>query len=75
MGCGALVMTAAQNCWALLKPAAPIGIATLVPSGTFLDRDRDDHVEPQPGRVRCKRGTHGETLREAVNEQHREDQH
>ena len=34
-GCGALVSTAAQNICDLLKPASAIGIATLVPSGTF----------------------------------------
>ena len=27
--------TAAQNCWRAEKPLASIGIATLVPSGTF----------------------------------------
>ncbi len=34
-GCGALVSTAAQNCCARLKPASCIGIAEVVPSGTF----------------------------------------
>ena len=34
-GCGALVSTAAQNCWPWPNPALSIGMATLVPSGTF----------------------------------------
>src|SRR5688572_26333108 len=34
-GCGALVSTAAQNCWPCPNPALSIGMATLVPSGTF----------------------------------------
>jgi hypothetical protein len=34
-GWGALVPTAAQNCCVRLNPDASIGIATLVPSGTF----------------------------------------
>ena len=34
-GCGTLVSTPAQNCRPRLNPASAIGIATLVPSGTF----------------------------------------
>ena len=49
-GWGALVTTAAQNCWAAVKPASRIGIATLVPSGTFWSAMARITNTPRPAR-------------------------
>ena len=73
-GCGALVATAAQNWREREKPAAAIGIATLVPSGMFWTAIAAITNRLKPRRVRGVGGADREPLGKAVDEEDDEDE-
>ena len=74
-GCGALVSTAAQNCWRGRESGRLHRDRDAGALGDVLQRDREDHEQAEALRLRRVCRADREPLRQAVHQQHGEDEH